>query len=65
MTVRKPDTNDAIPIFAIFVNNKGVLQCEKYQTDKKFIDAHRGGRGGGAPQVPPQRTLKNCNIKMQ
>ncbi len=47
MTVRKPDTNDAIPIFAICVKNKGVLQCEKYQTDKKFIDAHRGGRGGG------------------
>jgi hypothetical protein len=34
------------------------------------IDAHRGGgRGGwrarGAPHVPPQKTLKNCNIKMQ
>jgi hypothetical protein len=34
MTVRKPDTNDAIPIFAICVNNKGVLQWEKYQTDE-------------------------------
>jgi hypothetical protein len=34
------------------------------------IDAHRGGPGErgrrrGAPHVPPQKTLKNCNIKMQ
>ncbi len=31
---------------------------------------HTGGGGGeggrkGAPHVPPQKTLKNCNIKMQ
>ncbi len=35
------------------------------------IDAHReggeGGEGGGGgpPHVPSQKTLKNCNIKMQ
>ncbi len=34
-----------------------------------YIDAHRGGGGGGrgrgALHVPPQKTLKNFNIKMQ
>jgi hypothetical protein len=31
-----------------------------------IIDAHRGERGRrGASHVPPQKTLKNCNIKMQ
>jgi hypothetical protein len=29
-----------------------------------FIDAHRGKRGG-APHVPPQKTLKNLVIKIQ
>jgi hypothetical protein len=32
------------------------------------IDAHGGGgqeEEEGAPHVPPQKTLKNCNIKMQ
>ncbi len=28
-------------------------------------DTHGGGGGGGTPHVPPQKTLQNCNIKMQ
>jgi hypothetical protein len=27
------------------------------------IDAHRGGGDAGAPHLPPQKTLTNCNIK--